>query len=869
MSAQIGIFLASIGVDPATLLTPDVKETSNFMDALNSCAKTYNGFSDNHSNYEKKSTRTWSNSRLRNEIEAVREKTITVRSKMSEIASIQLEVTDLQAKIQRAATKLGALTDCTILLSGLAPLALVASLALKQRICEMVWADKKKIFPSKRDYVTLTSLVSTDTTWADAIAKLDTCAEYSPLTFEQLCHVRMLFDKQAKQGSSYMSVQALLAHFNVEDSGCRSVSQQLIETFPVLLLAKDNTQVLVDMHELMVNGELFDEILTMDDTVHAVPVPVASIDSSERVVEQVDKQQPGRVPLIEQYPQIVSMTTEFIRANGFKAQERRRTETGSCGVTLEQIRKHLVDNIPGLKISLKSVHLLLRAPRKGTHAADGYKNVVDARPGVKDNSNRKSHPDQHHCASQVKTAREFGSDNKSQCVTLPCDDKSKIKMGLPAVSRYHQLNKFFVQSDSPQYNDHDFPVPGYLISPSGYMVIENGNNGTTVDGNGREHVVYAYTGPVTLFNRACVFHSSNVEKHINDILCMSQFREVLHKPMMVNITDGGPDWSAQSPLVCFYYGRLWKMLDLDLLVTTMYAPGHSALNPIEHAWSPVSGELAGVVLPDKLPEETLPPAKQSKLSGDQRRSKEATLFDSNLDVVNNILDGKSFDGQPITSIKVPCDDCRSIHVGDQEYKLQHYNDYETVKRYFKVSLSTVYATPELASIDKEWQLFSKHVDKRQYSVVYRKCTDEGCDYCTKHPIRCNDVMASLPARGGGSLFYAPVSSANGQYKTYLEMKTSDRHANYVPDEGLSGVTGRCEDGCCWVFASAADRDRHMRLVHRRRHGAKRCGGSGDSVDAPAKVRARYTTCKECHKDFPSPHYLLKHKKDTGHMQKQK
>ena len=234
----------------------------------------------------------------------------------------------------------------------------------------------------------------------------------------------------------------------------------------------------------------------------------------------------------------------------FKAQERRITETGSCGVTLEQIRKHLVDNIPGLKISLKSVHLLLRAPRKGTHAADGCKRGVDARPGVKDNSNRKSHPDQHHCASQVKTAREFGSDHKSQCVTLSCDDKSKIMMGLPAVSRYHQLRKFFVQIDSPQCNDHDFPVPRYLISPYGYMVIESGNTGTTVGGNGREHVVYAHTGPVTLFNRACVFHSS---------------------------------------------------------------------------------------------------------------------------------------------IKVPCGDCRSVHIGGQEYKLQYYNDYETVKRYFKVGLSTVYS----------------------------------------------------------------------------------------------------------------------------------------------------------------------------------
>ena len=54
-------------------------------------------------------------------------------------------------------------TNYTILLSGLAPVALVASLSLRQRICEMVWADQIKMFPSKRDYLTLTSVVSTNT----------------------------------------------------------------------------------------------------------------------------------------------------------------------------------------------------------------------------------------------------------------------------------------------------------------------------------------------------------------------------------------------------------------------------------------------------------------------------------------------------------------------------------------------------------------------------------------------------------------------------------------------------------------------------------------------------------------------------------
>ena len=62
-------------------------------------------------------------------------------------------------------------------------------------------------------------------------------------------------------------------------------------------------------------------------------------------------------------------------------------------------------------------------------------------------------------------------------MTLSCDDKSKIKMRLPAV-----------------------------------MVNENDNPGTIVDGNGREHVVYTHMGRVTLFNRAGVFHSSNARR---------------------------------------------------------------------------------------------------------------------------------------------------------------------------------------------------------------------------------------------------------------------------------------------------------------------------------------------------------------------
>lgn len=52
------------------------------------------------------------------------------------------------------------------------------------------------------------------------------------------------------------------------------------------------------------------------------------------------------------------------------------------------------------------------------------------------------------------------------------DDIAKVKVGAPAVSRYHHIKRFFPNDDMPNLNDHDFLVPRYLLNVSGYMFLE-------------------------------------------------------------------------------------------------------------------------------------------------------------------------------------------------------------------------------------------------------------------------------------------------------------------------------------------------------------------------------------------------------------
>ena len=82
-------------------------------------------------------------------------------------------------------------------------------------------------------------------------------------------------------------------------------------------------------------------------------------------------------------------TVRFFELHGAAAQERRRNDVASSlGVTLADLRKHLLSAVPGLQekgLSCTTVHELLVPPRKKTANAKCYKELVQARVPCKRN----------------------------------------------------------------------------------------------------------------------------------------------------------------------------------------------------------------------------------------------------------------------------------------------------------------------------------------------------------------------------------------------------------------------------------------------------------------------------------------------------
>ena len=115
-------------------------------------------------------------------------------------------------------------------------------------------------------------------------------------------------------------------------------------------------------------------------------------------------------------------------------------------------------------------------PCSNFNASSRYKGHVNARVGGKSNTYQEYHEDAHYLFARNKYRRELASLFHKEIGILSIDNMSKIKVGAPAVSRYHQIKTFLPVNDQPNLSEYDFPVPGYLLGTSRYMFLEPKTN---------------------------------------------------------------------------------------------------------------------------------------------------------------------------------------------------------------------------------------------------------------------------------------------------------------------------------------------------------------------------------------------------------
>ena len=950
--------LSDLGISDKLLLTDDVLAEQNFVSVVRSFAYEYCSYMHMYNSYISGQERQ-RKSKLSEMLFKIDATLKTVADNLKSICDIQLSDSVLSLKIlsETATRKLNLLSEAAISIARAQALVSDPQLRFNLRRRLYQQSETKETFRTKHsaDFLKFEALNSLELSWQDAMTVLqDNHKNKGPLSTDKLLKVADII-----QSESYVSIEALMEalYLNSEDAPPKNdIVCLLLQYFPVLLIQKCSVSYVTDMHEFYIAGGLWDDILlsandkgadeeTIDgDTGISVGLTSCENDRPNEKATQItetefppderlkrdfgmqtcetdtcsnDNEKCVQTELslsphapknasrsiVSKFPEIVPRTQEFLQQNGFAASNRRRSETGlACGVSLNMIKEHLFKTVPGLErhgMSVKSVHRLFVAPRKGSIAGKSHLGVVDARIPGKDNSGRKENNTvQHYHAANVKFKMECAKDNNELIDVISVDNMNKIKVGTLAVSRYHQIRRFFLNSDAPKYPDHDFPVPGYHLTPSGYMFLstdghenvensyqatgvatrsvalqhyedfqkdivdvglnENENeNVYTLDKRGKKHLKMPRSGPAHVVSRASVFYTSTVETHMNDLYPLFNSAVENGKRCFVILADNGPDWSVKSLGNVLSFCRLFKDTKCDLLCITSYAPGFSALNPIEHLWSVLSNLLTSVTFSAILSGEEKPPVSQSGLTDRERSQKEISVFDTALRELCLYWNGHKFDGYSINASFSPSD----VSSMEAKYAMM-YNDHDELWQFLKAPIKDIRAG-KYKNYMKELKFCVDHLHKHIGQLVYTKCQNRACTHCTTNQTKTPQTVTQL-------LNLTPITDPQNtdHFLSYLEVKEIISEGQPLPDQhNHPHYEHKCPICNHFEFHSKTEKERHYSVLHRMSATSRQQTEVPEALQADTQCVKKKYPCgfTDCAESFKTVAQLQTHKFSTGHI----
>ena len=165
------------------------------------------------------------------------------------------------------------------------------------------------------------------------------------------------------------------------------------------------------------------------------------------VDEEVEKQpklsvcrKRGQPSIVSKFPKIPDVITDFLKINAFKAQEKRRDDNfRSCGVSLKDIKNHLLEKIPGLAehgISPNTIRYMFVTASKRHSSAARYKSLIQCKVLKKDNSGRNENGVfNHFIHSRVGFRMERANKYNSDYTIINADTMNNIHVGTLTVSR--------------------------------------------------------------------------------------------------------------------------------------------------------------------------------------------------------------------------------------------------------------------------------------------------------------------------------------------------------------------------------------------------------------------------------------------------
>lgn len=342
----------------------------------------------------------------------------------------------------------------------------------------------------------------------------------------------------------------------------------------------------------------------------------------------------------------------------------------------------------------------------------------------------RDHQDSHYVSALLQYVKSFAVRFCSHCLYVSVDDKAVVPVGepdCPISTGVRGHNRSLVSLDGPQLLalDHDFHVHGIIPSVAFFVSIPEKPSDSF------------FTGQAVVTNKDKVTQQSSALRHATELTSIVRTHygtsgRSAAKPIMVVVSDGGPDHRVTFGSVKVANLCLFQALDLDMLVCVRTCPYQSWQNLAERVMSTLNFALQNVSLArSKMPASFEALVHSKNTLEDVRKSIAATpeLGEALQDAMAPLLITL---GQRFQSMKIKGEAVKLGVPATQDEMTELFS----LSAFIDPSLERDKLTKEHLTKATALQSFlKKHCHSSHYVFQLRKCTDETCYYCAEHPIR--------------------------------------------------------------------------------------------------------------------------------------
>jgi hypothetical protein len=260
--------------------------------------------------------------------------------------------------------------------------------------------------------------------------------------------------------------------------------------------------------------------------------------------------------------------------------------------------KHPGEDLPSKGIMIPSdrwVALQFLPRRPGSHSALFHTGRFKLQYKVQTRQLHHAHEDAHYQSAQIKLQRSFALKYRNYVLYVCLDDKHKIDVGEPGTpvetgARQHHA-AIAGSKQELTASDHSFHTAS--LTPSGVLVTEI-----------PEQLSDSwYHGKLYISLKDAALEPSSPLRHMAELVAICRARGVPVPPILLALTDGGPDHNTSFYSVIVGWMLVFFELDLDLLWATRPAPGQSWQDPVERCFSLLNLALQHVALARTMAEE--------------------------------------------------------------------------------------------------------------------------------------------------------------------------------------------------------------------------------------------------------------------------